>query len=278
MSPYRFASSQTMTSKEIDAEYEKAFLEKKKISIEKSRMDPNDQKAIRIKRITELKWERKCNWLLEDLDKKLVEENNLQQRNDQTEPQQISADDFRESQTNAAGRAREMRTLLTSLKQMSLGAPMGQGQQREVGETESDETIHTGTYTGGMRDGKRHGQGTMIYNNKDTYEGEWDNDKMNGRGEFKKNVRGTRFDWEFYGDFIDNYPIRGRVVQRPDGEPTQKDGKPGINIFDWKPYETNQRLEGGEVSAADAAVLRRNIEQHAAERISEASKRAMKNR
>jgi hypothetical protein len=218
-----------MTSKEIDAEYEKAFLEKQKISIEKSRIDPKDKQAIAAKTVEERNLEQKCNWLLEDLNRKLIEERP----------------------------AREMQELLSKLKTTGEGGIQIANALPDVG-----------TYTGAMEHGKRHGQGIMIYNNKDTYEGEWNNDKMNGRGEFKKNVRDTRFDWEFYGDFKDNYPTRGRLEKN--GETWQFPDMSGINIFDWIPNQINQRLEGGQVSAAGAADLRRRIEDHANERRGEA--------
>ena len=237
MQAYRFEESKTMTSKEIDAEYEKAFLEKQKISIEKSRIDPKDEESIRIKRITELECERKCIWLLEDLDKKLVEERP----------------------------AREMQELLLKLKTTGEGGI-------EIANALPD----VGTYTGAMHDGKRHGEGIMLYQNTDKYEGPWDNDKMTGMGTFTKNVRSTgTFAWEFYGKFKDNCPITGQLINSQHGTPTQKNGTPGINIFDWDPHKTNQRLEGGELSAAGAADLTKRIQDHADERTRQGTEHAL---
>jgi hypothetical protein len=237
MPPYRFEVSKTMTSEQIDAEYEKAFLEKKKISIEKSRIDPKDEESIRIKRITELKWERKCNWLLEDLDKKLVEERP----------------------------AREMRELLLRLKTTGEGGIQIANALPDVG-----------TYTGGMLGGKRHGQGIMLYENTDKYDGRWENDKMNGMGTFTKNVRSTgTYDWEFLGEFKDNYPLYGQLIQSEYGSSEQKTGNPNITIFDWNPHETNQQVAGGQVSAAGAADLRRKIQDDVDARMTEKTTRTV---
>lgn len=162
-------------------------------------------------------------------------------------------------------KAREMRELLLKLKTTEEGDIQILNAMPDVG-----------TYTGDMFEGKRHGQGIMLYKNTDKYDGLWENDKMNGMGTFTKNVRSTgTFAWEFYGKFKDNYPLAGQLIERENGESTQMDGNPEINIFDWKPYETNQRLEGKQLSATGAADLRKNIERHAAERRSEASTRAL---
>ena len=70
MSQYRFAESENMTSKEIDAKYNEAVARKLEISIEMSKIKPDDEKAIAAKRKIELAWERKCIRLSEDFDRK----------------------------------------------------------------------------------------------------------------------------------------------------------------------------------------------------------------
>jgi hypothetical protein len=104
------------------------------------------------------------------------------------------------------------------------------------------EEMNEGTYTGQKMNGKRHGQGFMFYNNYDTYYGNWENDKMNGIGEFKKNVRNKKgYDWEFYGKFIDNCPISGRLRKVEDYHSTV-DVQGGVTIFDWIPFPSDRAL------------------------------------
>ena len=45
-------------------------------------------------------------------------------------------------------------------------------------------TYDEGKYEGQLKDNKREGKGTMLYNNGDKYEGEWKNDVIEGRGKF----------------------------------------------------------------------------------------------
>jgi len=40
-------------------------------------------------------------------------------------------------------------------------------------------------YVGEFKEGKKSGKGTMEYNNKDFYNGEWDDDQMHGLGHYK---------------------------------------------------------------------------------------------
>jgi len=147
------------------------------------------------------------------------------------------------------------------------------GDQDMHTETDTGKTF-SGKYTGEIHNGN--GKGKMIYDNKDTYDGEWKDGKMHGRGEFQKNVkRGGTFDWEFYGDFENNCPIRGALKTSEHGMSTQIDGESGVNIFDWDPYGTKRRGEGGELSAADAKSLEKKLEEDAKKRISEASDRKL---
>ena len=100
-----------------------------------------------------------------------------------------------------------------------------------------------GTYIGEKLDGRRHGKGFMIYKNKDTYDGEWSNDKMNGIGEFRKNVRSlTEYDWEFYGKFRDDCPVSGTVKKDIDHWGLQIDVKKDVNIFEWDPFERKEAI------------------------------------
>lgn len=100
-----------------------------------------------------------------------------------------------------------------------------------------------GTYIGEKLDGRRHGKGFMIYKNKDTYDGEWSNDKMNGIGEFRKNVRSlTEYDWEFYGKFRDDCPVTGTVRKKTENQGLQIDVKKGVNIFEWDPFERKENI------------------------------------
>lgn len=99
------------------------------------------------------------------------------------------------------------------------------------------EEMKEGTYTGQKMNGKRHGEGFMFYKNHDTYYGNWENDKMNGIGEFKKNVKSeTDHDWEFYGKFNDNCPISGRLRKLKDYQGSTVDVTENVTIFDWDPF------------------------------------------
>ena len=51
-------------------------------------------------------------------------------------------------------------------------------------------------YEGSMRDGKRHGQGTVTFSNGQRYEGEWRDDKEHGRGTYAFS-QGDRYEGEW---------------------------------------------------------------------------------
>ena len=40
------------------------------------------------------------------------------------------------------------------------------------------------TYNGEMQNGKKHGKGEYLFPNGERYEGEWANDQINGQGTF----------------------------------------------------------------------------------------------
>jgi hypothetical protein len=83
---------------------------------------------------------------------------------------------------------------------------------------------------------------SCITKKNDTYYGNWENDKMNGIGEFKKNVRNKRgYDWEFYGKFIDNCPKSGRLRKVEDYHSTV-DVEGGVTIFEWIPFPSDPAL------------------------------------
>jgi hypothetical protein len=86
------------------------------------------------------------------------------------------------------------------------------------------EWLDEGNYTGDLKDGKPHGQGTITYANGNKYAGEWRNGLRNGQGtciwpggtkyvgEFRdghENGQGTRT-WpsgrKYVGEFQDGYP------------------------------------------------------------------------
>jgi hypothetical protein len=105
------------------------------------------------------------------------------------------------------------------------------------------EEMDEGTYTGQKMDGKRHGQGFMFYNNYDTYYGMWENDKMNGIGNFKKNVRSeTGYDWEFHGKFFNNCPKSGRLQKSTENQGLLLDVKEDVTIFEWIPFPSDRAL------------------------------------
>jgi len=107
----------------------------------------------------------------------------------------------------------------------------------DLGETDE---MGEGTYTGKKKDGKRHGLGFMFYNNKDTYYGDWTDDKMNGRGTFCKNVRGPlKYDWTFYGQFIDNCPKSGTLQKPTENQGLYMDVAGVNNIFVWNPFPSD---------------------------------------
>ncbi|MAI86951.1 MAG: hypothetical protein CMF99_07320, partial [Candidatus Marinimicrobia bacterium] len=49
----------------------------------------------------------------------------------------------------------------------------------------NDIVIFGHNYTGDLKDGKRHGNGHYIYPNGNTYEGQWENNLINGKGTFQ---------------------------------------------------------------------------------------------
>ncbi len=105
--------------------------------------------------------------------------------------------------------------------------------------------MNEGTYTGQLLDGKKHGNGFMFYKNCDTYDGKWENDKMNGIGNFKKNVRSeTDYDWEFEGQFINNCPQYGRLRNQKakDYQGSTVDVTGGVTIFEWSPFPSDRAL------------------------------------
>ena len=55
-------------------------------------------------------------------------------------------------------------------------------------------------YTGGFKDGERHGFGKFIYPNGDTYDGEWVNDNREGEGVFTFNNDSNTY----VGGFLNN--------------------------------------------------------------------------
>ena len=107
--------------------------------------------------------------------------------------------------------------MLDALK--SLGAHAMDGYIRTP-QTTTPETLiykdaHPGTYTGyteecTYRRGDRFGQGKMIYDNGDVYDGEWDRDHFHGQGAFaKKNEGRDDFIWQFVGKFDQDCPVSG---------------------------------------------------------------------
>jgi len=80
----------------------------------------------------------------------------------------------------------------------------------------------------------------MFYKTKDTYYGNWRDDKMNGIGLFRKNVRGeTEYDWEFYGKFIDNCPKSGRLQKPTENQGLLMNVEGGEDIFVWNPFPSD---------------------------------------
>ena len=105
------------------------------------------------------------------------------------------------------------------------------------------EEMGEGTYSGEKLEGRRHGRGFMFYKNNDTYYGEWRNDKMNGLGEFKKNVGGLQeYDWEFYGKFKDDRPVSGTLKKRGEHWGLQIDVKKEVNVREWDPFERKEDI------------------------------------
>ncbi len=157
----------------------------------------------------------------------------------------------------------------------TLGAPMQNTQSDELEQTIEiiNDPPDEGTYTGNTLNGKRHGKGVMHYKNNDTYDGDWKNDKMNGRGEFKKNVQGLRYKWEMYGDFIDNCPINGRLSKHEHDPGSQiPGGSHGVNILKWDPYDL-KKLPGRELTPGEAEGLQHDIEKDAAKQMNDAYER-----
>ena len=53
-------------------------------------------------------------------------------------------------------------------------------------------------YSGGWKNGKRHGEGFYLWQNGKCYQGDWDNGKMSGKGVEYRNIREKfKYDGEF---------------------------------------------------------------------------------
>ena len=62
-----------------------------------------------------------------------------------------------------------------------------------------------GIYTGQIKNGKKHGQGKMTYNNGDVYEGQWIDNKKHGKGVMKYDEESMRNMTPYgYGELIDS--------------------------------------------------------------------------
>jgi hypothetical protein len=62
-------------------------------------------------------------------------------------------------------------------------------------------------YQGDLLNGKKHGNGTMIYANGDVYDGDWKDDNMYGKGKFTKSQK-----WMFEGIFVRNKATFGTLT------------------------------------------------------------------
>ena len=72
-------------------------------------------------------------------------------------------------------------------------------------------TYNEGTYIGQIKNGKKHGQGKMTYNNGDIYEGPWKDDKKHGKGKgvMKYGEESIRNMSPYgYGELIDSDAIK----------------------------------------------------------------------
>jgi hypothetical protein len=63
-----------------------------------------------------------------------------------------------------------------------------------------DDSGVTGLYTGYMRNGKRHGKGTIKWSNGQEYNGEWKDDKRHGTGFMSYNMNYSMYDGEWKDD------------------------------------------------------------------------------
>ena len=103
-----------------------------------------------------------------------------------------------------------------------------------------------GLYEGVIIDGKREHNGVMIYKNGAKYEGEWKNDKKNGKGVFtsphyyncRKNV-GMKYEGEFKDDKFEGYGITTYTNgDKYEGEwkNSKQYGKGTVSYFDGSKY------------------------------------------
>jgi hypothetical protein len=104
-----------------------------------------------------------------------------------------------------------------------------------------------GVYEGIMLDDKREIKGTMLYSNGAKYDGEWKNDKKNGKGVFtsshyyncRKTV-GMKYEGEFKDDKFDGYGITTYTNgDRYEGEwkNSKQYGKGTVSYLDGSKYE-----------------------------------------
>lgn len=64
----------------------------------------------------------------------------------------------------------------------------------------SDGRIYSGDFVNGMP----HGKGRMTFPNRDIYDGEWSDGKMNGQGEYLRfNTRTDKYAERYIGEFVD---------------------------------------------------------------------------
>jgi hypothetical protein len=137
-----------------------------------------------------------------------------------------------------------------------------------------------GTYEGERNaKGERHGQGTMTYANKDVYKGSWANDKMNGRGKYRKNVTTKyKYDWEFDGEFKNNCPVNGLLYTPQDQNgPSEINRTNGVTIFAWNPLEipsgSTEKVRGRVINEEEARELQAEIAKRTEERETYARKK-----
>ena len=76
---------------------------------------------------------------------------------------------------------------------------------------EADFVLIGDYYTGAIADGKREGFGIYTYPNGDVYEGEWENDRKNGKGIFISVKEKINYSGVFKNDKYHLYLIAGLI-------------------------------------------------------------------
>ena len=109
--------------------------------------------------------------------------------------------------------------------------------KEEDGTIKGEKWQTTQQYIGDWKENKKHGYGIKIYDNKDKYEGYWENDLRNGKGTYWLNIGKNKFRKLYTGDWKNNKKEGHGIYFYKDGscydgewKNSKRDGK-GLMIY-----------------------------------------------